>query len=67
MLSQVRLLLNTRDELALAINCSLPGTELTQAAFADIKAEAQSKNMPMFQVGTERDGKQFLPDVFSPI
>jgi len=50
MMSQIRLLINTRDELALAVNCSLPGTDLTQAAFCHIKAEAQQKNMPMYQV-----------------
>ncbi|XP_047740249.1 uncharacterized protein LOC108679690 isoform X2 [Hyalella azteca] len=49
MVCQLRLLLNTRDEMALAVNCSLPGTALSQAAFADIKQEARRINMPMFQ------------------
>ncbi|KAF2360478.1 hypothetical protein FHG87_008766 [Trinorchestia longiramus] len=49
MVCQLRLLLNTRDEMALALNCSLPGTAMSPAAFADIKQEARRINMPMFQ------------------
>ncbi|KAK7007055.1 hypothetical protein SK128_006987 [Halocaridina rubra] len=50
-ISYLRLLINTRDELALAVLCSMPGREISQQGFHDIKAEAQKKNMPMFQVG----------------
>lgn len=49
-LSHLRLLINTRDELALTTSCSIPGREISQQGFYDIKDEAQKKNMPMFQV-----------------
>lgn len=49
-LSHLRLLINTRDELALTTSCSIPGREISQQGFADIKDEAQKKSMPMFQV-----------------
>ena len=49
-LAHIRLLINTRDELALAVLCSMPGREITLQAFHEIKDDAQKKNMPMYQV-----------------
>lgn len=49
MLSHVRLLVNTRDELALTVSLSMPGTEITHQNFSDIKQMAKGKNMPMYQ------------------
>ncbi|XP_066979629.1 PCNA-interacting partner-like [Macrobrachium rosenbergii] len=48
-LAHIRLLVNTRDELAIATLCSMPGREITQQGFHDIKEEAQKKNMPIYQ------------------
>lgn len=49
-LAHLRLLINTRDELALTVTCSMPGREITQQGFTDIRLEAKNKNMPMYQV-----------------
>ncbi|XP_064086644.1 PCNA-interacting partner-like [Macrobrachium nipponense] len=48
-LAHIRLLVNTRDELAIATLCSMPGREITQQGFYDIKEEAQKKNMSIYQ------------------
>ncbi|XP_071518497.1 uncharacterized protein [Panulirus ornatus] len=48
-LAHLRLLVNTRDELALTVTCSMPGREITQQGFTDIRLEAKKKNMPMYQ------------------
>ena len=50
-LAHLRLLINTRDELALTLACSMPGREITHQGFTDIRQEAQHKEMPMYQVG----------------
>ncbi|XP_045594193.1 PCNA-interacting partner isoform X2 [Procambarus clarkii] len=47
--AHLRLLINTRDELALTLVCNMPGREITQQGFTDIRLEAQKKNMPMYQ------------------
>ncbi|XP_068243160.1 PCNA-interacting partner-like isoform X2 [Palaemon carinicauda] len=49
LLAHIRLLINTRDELALATLCTMPGREITQQGFYDIKEEALKKNMPLYQ------------------
>ncbi|KAG0717903.1 PCNA-interacting partner [Chionoecetes opilio] len=48
-LAHLRLLVNTRDELALTLACSMPGREITHQGFTDIRQEAQRKEMPMYQ------------------
>lgn len=55
-LAHVRLLINTRDELALTLACSMPGREITQQGFTDIRQEAQQKEMPMYQVMEKKYG-----------
>lgn len=54
-LAHVRLMINTRDELALTLACSMPGREITQQGFTDIRQEAQRKEMPMYQVMKRHD------------
>lgn len=49
-LAHLRLLINTRDDLALTIAYNMPGREITQQGFADIRCEAYEKNMPIYQV-----------------
>ncbi|ROT69432.1 putative PCNA-interacting partner-like [Penaeus vannamei] len=72
-LSHLRLLINTRDELALTTSCSIPGREISQQGFADIKDEAQKKNMPMFQtilsfiMRLRLGGKGYQPDPENPV
>ncbi|XP_042217444.1 PCNA-interacting partner-like [Homarus americanus] len=47
--AHLRLLINTRDEMAFTLACSMPGREIKQQGFTDIRVEAQKKNMPMYQ------------------
>lgn len=49
-LAHLRLLINTRDDLALTIAYNMPGREITQQGFSDIRCEAHEKNMPIYQV-----------------
>lgn len=48
-LAHLRLLINTRDELALTLMCCMPGRGVSQQGFTDIRLEAQKKSMPMYQ------------------
>ncbi|XP_037790420.1 PCNA-interacting partner-like [Penaeus monodon] len=72
-LSHLRLLINTRDELALTTSCSIPGREISQQGFADIKDEAQKKSMPMFQtilsfiMRLRLGGKGYQPEPDHPV
>ena len=50
-LAHLRLLVNTRDELALACTLGMPGREISDKEFNRIKNVALSKNMPIYQVG----------------
>lgn len=48
--SYLELLVNTRSELALARVLNVPNRELTHEAFTELKREAKTKNMTMYQV-----------------
>ena len=56
--AHLRLMVNTRDELALTLACSMPGREITHQGFTDIRQEAQRKEMPMYQVGRDESWGQ---------
>ena len=51
MLSYLRLLVNTRDELALSQVINIPHRGLGHQQFTALRKVAREKNMPMFQVG----------------
>ena len=45
-----RLLINSRDELALAAVCQAPGLELAAPDFLAIRRTARVRDLPMYQV-----------------
>lgn len=49
-LSYLRLLVNSRDELALSQAINIPHRDLAHKQFTVLRKVAQEKNMPMFQV-----------------
>lgn len=52
LLSYLRLLVNSRDELALSQAINIPYRELAHKQFTALRKVAREKNMPMFQVST---------------
>lgn len=52
LLSYLRLLVNSRDELALSQAINIPYRELAHKQFTALRKVARDKNMPMFQVST---------------
>ncbi|XP_063842915.1 PCNA-interacting partner-like [Scylla paramamosain] len=72
-LAHLRLLINTRDELALTLACSMPGREITHQGFTDIRQEAQRKEMPMYQtivsfiLRLRLGGKGYQPEPNNPV
>ncbi|XP_050686228.1 uncharacterized protein LOC126980390 isoform X2 [Eriocheir sinensis] len=72
-LAHVRLMINTRDELALTLACSMPGREISQQGFTDIRQEAQRKEMPMYQtivsfiLRQRLGGKGYQPEPDNPV
>ena len=50
LLSYLRLLVNTRDELALSQAINIPHRGLAHQQFTALRKVARDKNMPMFQV-----------------
>jgi len=50
LLSYLRLLVNSRDELALSQAINIPYRELAHKQFTALRKVAREKNMPMFQV-----------------
>ena len=52
MLGYLRLLVNSRDELALARIIDIPHRGLDHRAFTDIKHEAKRRGLSMYQVST---------------
>ncbi|XP_033105204.1 PCNA-interacting partner-like [Anneissia japonica] len=68
-LSYLTLVINTRDELALARCFNVPDRELDHEAFTALKHEASQKNMPMCQTATSYvmririGGKGHIPDM----
>ncbi|CAG0888888.1 unnamed protein product, partial [Darwinula stevensoni] len=71
--SYLRLLVNSRDEIALATLLSSPGFQVTQEGFISIKRVAKNKNMPMFQTITSHimrirlGSKGYAPDKDCPL
>lgn len=51
-LSYLRLLVNSRDELALSQAINIPYRGLAHKQFTALRKVAREKNMPMFQVST---------------
>ncbi|KAK3871946.1 hypothetical protein Pcinc_022944 [Petrolisthes cinctipes] len=49
-LAHLRLLINTRDDLAFTLAYNMPGRDITQQGFSDIRSEAHEKNMPIYQI-----------------
>lgn len=56
----LELLVNSRNELALARVINVPDRKLDHAAFTDIRHEAELRNMSMYQVGCANLSMEFL-------
>ncbi|XP_063415743.1 PCNA-interacting partner-like [Mytilus trossulus] len=71
--SYLELLVNTRSELALARVLNVPNRELTHEAFTELKREAKTKNMTMYQTAVSYilkirlGGKGYAPDPSHPL
>jgi len=61
-LGYLRLLVNSRDELALARVINSPHRGLDHRAFTDVKHEAKRRGLSMYQVSTSTH-RQFTGDV----
>jgi len=60
-LGYLRLLVNSRDELALARIIDVPRRGLNHHAFTDVKHEAKRRGLSMFQVWFISVAKQLAP------